>query len=227
MAKIRFPGESAAYRAARDELLRAELALRDERERVAQLRRKLPPGGKVETDYVFREGPADPARNDPADFFDTRFSELFAEGKPNLIVINFMFGPDWDKGCPMCSMWADGYDAVQPHIDQTANLALVAKAELIKVRGWAATRGWSKLRLLSSHDNSFNEDYATEEGENQYPGVTVFRREPDGSIRHSYTTEGSLVLEHHRAMDLFTPVWNLLDLLPEGRADWFPRHAYD
>ena len=55
----------------------------------------------------------------------------------------------------------------------------------------------------------------------------MFRRAPDGTIRHVYTSEGSLVYEHHRAMDLFTPVFNLFDLLPDGREDWMPRLSYD
>jgi predicted dithiol-disulfide oxidoreductase (DUF899 family) len=77
----KFKGESKEYRALRDQLLEAEIALKDQRERVAALRRQLPMGALVETDYVFREGPADVRDDSPANFRDVRLSELFAPAK--------------------------------------------------------------------------------------------------------------------------------------------------
>jgi predicted dithiol-disulfide oxidoreductase (DUF899 family) len=221
------PGESDEYRRRRDELLAAEIALKDQRERVAVLRRGLPPGGPVTQDYRFLEGPADLADDSPSGFRETRLSELFAPGKDELIVIHYMFGADQERPCVMCTMWADGYNAVVPHVGDKVSFALVAKADLGKLRAWARGRGWTRLRLLSSHDNTFNRDYRMEDGSGgQRPGVSVFVREPGGEIHHFYTTEASLGPGHHRGIDLYSPVWNLFDLLPGGRGSWMPRFSY-
>ena len=220
--------QSAEYRKQRDELLEAETALKEQRERVAELRRALPRGAKVETDYVFREGPADLSRNSEADFFDTRLSDLFEAGRNSLIVDHMMFAPDAEQGCPMCSMWADGYDAIAPHVMHKVGFVLVARTQLQNLRAWGHRRGWKRLRLLSSYGTSFNQDLGSEiTAERQLPGTSVFTRDQDGMIYHFYTSEGSLLERHHRAMDLLTPVWNLFDLLPSGREDWFPKHFYD
>ena len=220
------PGESDEYRRRRHELLAAEVALKDQRERVAELRRGLPLGGRVPEDYRFQEGPAD-LGDAAATSREVRLSELFAPGKDELIVIHYMFGAASEKPCPMCTMWADGYNGVAPHVADKVNFALVAKADLAKLRAWARGRGWTNLRLLSSHDSSFNRDYHVEdESGGQRPGVSVFVREPAGEIRHFYTTEAILAPGHHRAIDLYSPVWSLYDLLPGGRGSWMPRFSY-
>lgn len=221
----RFAGESDAYRRLRNELLEAEGALKDQRERVAELRRQLPLGAPVTKDYVFREGPGDLAKDAPGDVFDTHLAELFAPGKDSLIVAHVMFGATDERGCPMCGMWVDGYNRVLPYVSDLTNFVVVAKKEIGALRAWARDRGWDQLRLLSSHDNDFNADHQVEQDGHQLPGLSVFLRR-DGAVHHWYTTEGSLVFRHHRAMDLFSPVWHLFDLLPEGRGDWFPKHAY-
>ena len=220
-------GASGEYTQRRAELYEAEVALKDQRERVAALRRELPAGPVVDTDYVFREGPAALADADPAHAFDTRLSELFAEGLDHLIVIHLMYGPEMERACPMCSMWADSYNAVVRHVTQRANLVLVAKIDLETLRGWARERGWDRLRLLSSAENSFNEDFLVEQSGRQLPAVSVFSREGDGTIRHFYTTQASLEFANHRGIDLFSPVWNLFDLIPTGRGDWYPSLRYD
>lgn len=227
MAHIR-ERQDAAYRKLREELLEAESALVEQRERVASLRRRLPRGTPVETDYVFEEGPRDLGRSDPAEFFETRLSELFEGEKDELLVEHMMFAPDAEKGCPMCSMWVDGLDGVVHHLEDRVNVAVVARAPLARLREWGRRRGWRRVRLLSSERCDFNRDLGAElSPERQLPGYSVFTRDADGTVRHFYTTEGSLVERHHRAMDLFTPVWNVFDLLPSGRGDWMPRHSYE
>jgi predicted dithiol-disulfide oxidoreductase (DUF899 family) len=223
----RFKGESDEYRRLRDQLLEAEIALKDQRERVAALRRQLPMGALVETDYVFREGPADIQDKSPASFRDVRLSELFASGKDRLIVDHMMWAANDKLPCPMCNMWADSYDAVAQHVGNKVNFVLVARVEIEKLRQWARGRGWGKIRLLSSHGNSFNRDFLVEDEQGgQKPGVSVFSRGADGKIHHFYSTEASLGPGHHRGIDLFSPVWNLFDLLPEGREMWMPKHFY-
>ena len=219
--------QSREYRELRDELLEAETVLIEQREHVADLRRKLPRGAKLEADYVLREGPADWSRNDESDFFDTRLSDLFGDGRDELIVQHMMFAPDAEKGCPMCSMWADGLDGVAHHLADRVGFAVVARAPLAKLRNWAQARGWRRLRVLSSSESDFNGDLGAEiSPDRQLPGLSVFSRDPGGDLYHRYTSEGSLVERHHRAMDLYTPVWSLLDLLPSGRGNWMPKHFY-
>ena len=82
------------------------------------------------------------------------------------------------------------------------------------------------MRLLSSRDNTFNRDFFVEDEKGQRPAVSVFRRGGDGRIRFTYTTEMSRAPGHHRGIDPFIGVWNLLDLLPEGRENWMPKHFY-
>src|SRR5258708_12786163 len=94
-------GESAEYRRLRDELLAVEIALKDERERVARLRRQLPMGAQVKQDYVFREAPRDLPDNDPAHFFETRFSSLFQQGKASLAASHLMYAPTTDRPFPL------------------------------------------------------------------------------------------------------------------------------
>ena len=213
------------YQAKRDALLAAENALIEQREQVAQLRRELPPGPVVDKDYCFREGPQDLADNDSDHYFGAHLSELFTAERDTLIVQHLMFSPDRDAACPMCSMWTDGFNAVVRHVEQRTSFVVIAKTQLDKLRAWGRDRGWDRLRLLSSYDTSFNADFGVELApDRQLPALSAFRCGSDGSIVHCYTTVGSLVERHHRAMDLFTPVWNLLDLLPEGRGDWMPSH---
>src|SRR3984893_19280660 len=107
-------GEKDEYRKLRDQLLEAEIALKDQRESVAALRRQLPMGPAVETDYIFRVGPADIHDESPAQFKDVRLSELFAAGKDRLIVDHMMWGPNDKSAFSTCTMWAEGYNAMVP-----------------------------------------------------------------------------------------------------------------
>lgn len=225
----RFPGESDAYRKARDELLAAEADLRARVEEVAALRRKLPPGGSLKEDYVFEEGAAELAG--PSTTRQVRFSELFSEGKASLIAYSFMFGPDWENPCPLCTSLLDSLNGAAPHVQAHANLVVIAKAPLARIRDWARQRGWFNLRLLSSFQNSYNTDYFAEDAEGgQWPLINVFHKD-GGEIRHFYDSELFFVPgpdgQDTRHVDMVWPLWNLLDLTPEGRGtDWYPRFSY-
>jgi len=226
MSRFVFSDESDDYRRRREELLAAEIALKDQVERVAEMRRALPLGMRV-PDYIFHEGPSDLNQNDPADFADVQLANLFTDGHGTLIVDHLMFAALDDEPCVMCSMWADGYNAIAPHIMQRASFALVAKAEIGKLRNFARQRGWNRLRLLSSHDNTFNRDFGMEDMEGfQNPGLSVFTRSPDGTVYHRYTIGAEFDEQNNRGIDPYTPVWNLFDLLPQGRGDWYPTHSY-
>ena len=216
----RFPGESEAYRSARNQLLEEETALRRNLESVAARRRTLPVGGEVPQDYVFDEEQG-----------QVRMSQLFSPGKDTLVIYSYMFGPQMAKPCPSCTSILDGLDGEAPHIMQRVNLAVAAKSPIARIREFARGRGWSNLRLLSSANNSYNHDYRAEEPNgDQMPALNVFVRR-DGRIRHFYNTE-LLYAPHEkgqdgRHVDLIWPLWNMFDLTPEGRGEkWGPRLAY-
>jgi predicted dithiol-disulfide oxidoreductase (DUF899 family) len=218
---VRFPGESAAYRTARNRLLEAELALRERLETVAALRRELPLGGRIKEDYAFEEMRDGHVR-------DVRLSDLFAPDKSSLVVYSFMYGPRMERPCPMCSCFLDGVDAYAPHLTQHVNLAVVARSPAERVGAWAAERGWKRLRLLSSARNDYNIDYAAEAPDGaQLPACNVFTRR-DGEIFHSWSAEALYVPTkgHPRHVDLLWPVWSFFDLTPEGRGDWMPKLSY-
>ncbi len=226
MSRFVFSDEGDDYRQRREELLAAEIALKDQVERVAEMRRALPLGMRV-PDYLFREGAPDLSQNDPSDFADVALADLFTGGHDTLIVDHLMFAALDDEPCVMCSMWADGYNAIAPHIMQRASFVLMAKAEIGKLRNFARQRGWDRIRLLSSHDNTFNRDFGMEDTEGfQNPGLSVFTRSPDGTVYHRYTIGAEFDEHNNRGIDPYTPVWNLFDLLPQGRGDWYPTHGY-
>ncbi|ANK80085.1 MAG: hypothetical protein TEF_04235 [Rhizobiales bacterium NRL2] len=203
-----------AHAAARAKLLEAEMALRDQREAVARMRRALPEGPAVE-DYVFEEAASGAVR-------EVRLSELFG-AHDTLIVIHFMYGRAQTRPCPMCSMWADTYDRAQPHVAQRAAMVLAAAAPAAELAALADARGWTNLRMLSSERTGFNRDFGMENPEgDQEPGISVFTRGADGSIRQHYTAGAVMAEGEYRGLDLLSPVWNLLDLTPEGRGDWMP-----
>jgi predicted dithiol-disulfide oxidoreductase (DUF899 family) len=228
-----FPGESAEYRAARERLLEREIELRRAAEAVAAARRELPPGGAVPEDYVFQGAGADGAPT------AVRLSELFAPGRESLVIYSFMFprdpgderpGPDTgqtallplEEGpCPSCVALLDQLDGAAEHAGQLLNLAVVAKAPLPRVLTFAGERGWRRLRLLSSAANTYNRDYLaeTEEGA-QRPMLNVFHRDGD-VIRHFWGSELFYAPtdpgQDPRHVGTLEPVWNLLDLIPEGR----------
>lgn len=225
----RFPGESKAYRSARERLLRAEMALRSSVEQVAAMRRKLPRGGVVPQDYEFEEAAADPA--DTRSVRRVKLSELFRPGKETLVVYSFMYGPNMANACPMCTCMLDSLDGSAPHAAQRINLVVVAKSPIARIREFARGRGWRNLRLLSSAGNSYNRDYRAESADGaQRPSLNVFLKR-GGRIHHAYNSELLFASrkkgQDGRHVDAIWPLWNLFDFTPEGRgADWYPKLEY-
>ena len=224
--RVRFPGESAEYRDARDELLRAEMELRRQIEEVASKRRGLPLGGPVPVDYVFEQ------LDENGSSVDVRLSELFAPGKDTLVLYSFMYGPEMAAACPSCTSLLDGLDGVVPHLTQRIELAVVAKSPIARIGGHASARGWTRLRLLSSLENTYNRDYhaETEDGR-QIPALNVFLRDGE-TIRHTYSTELLYAPtepgQDPRHVDSIWPLWALHDLIPKGRpADWDVSLSYE
>ena len=216
---VTFPNETPQYRADRNKLLEAELALRRQVEALAAQRRKLPPGGQVPQDYAFvsERGPV-------------RMSQLFERGNA-LVAYNFMFSAQMKNACPMCTSFLDGLDGSARHINQRTNLVVIAKSPIERIAEFARSRGWRNLRLLSSAGTTYNRDYHGENAEGaQMPMLNVFVKR-DGAIRHFYGSELLYVPpesgQDPRHNDLLWPLWNALDLTPEGRgSDWYPKLSY-
>jgi predicted dithiol-disulfide oxidoreductase (DUF899 family) len=221
MSSYGFSNESPEYRKLRDELLEAEISLKEQRERVAALRRQLPAQPVVEN-YVLQEGPRDLAVGDDP-LVDVHLSELFERRELPLVLVHFMFGGQQKEPCPMCTLWADGYDGVVPHLRERMNFGVLVAGDLAEFRGYARERGWRHLRLLTAGASGLKRDVGMESAEGrQDPGVSVFTLGEDGDVRHFYTGGAFLREGHFRGMDLLSPAWNFLDLTPAGRGDWMP-----
>ena len=213
----RYRRESADHAALRDELLAAEIALRDQRERVAELRRKLPadPIG----DYALRE-------ESGGGVGESLLSQLFESPEQPLVLVHFMFGGAQRKPCPMCTCWADGYDGIVPHLRQRVNFAVAVAGDIGEFAAFGRGRGWRHLRLVSSGGSTLKADLGFEDAEgNQFPGVSVFARR-GGELRHAYSGSALLGEAGGRGMDLLNPLWHFLDLTPDGRGEFLPELSY-
>lgn len=212
-------GESAEYLAKREELRRAEIDLLNQREKVAELRRRLPPGPIVQ-DYELVEGPASLDEGDTPQR-KVRLSELFTSSDRPLVIYHMMYGKKQTTPCPMCTAWVDAFNGVAHHLAQNIDVAVVAAADLPELRAHARARGWHGLRLLSAGDSSFKYDTGSEDEEgNQDSAISVFTMENEG-VRHFYTVHPRLADDiQTRGIDEYNPVWNILDLTPQGRGDW-------
>jgi predicted dithiol-disulfide oxidoreductase (DUF899 family) len=227
-------GESAEYRAARNKLLTEEMALRRQVESVAARRRALPAGGVVAQDYVF-DGDDGPLK----------LSDLFKPSIDRLVIYSFMYGPDVELPCTGCTHFLDGLDGMVQHITQRINLAVVAKSPLPPLLALARGRGWRALPLLSTHGNNYDRDYFGDSSglpeavlkqqefkageEWDMPMLNVFRRH--GKVTSHFWGSEMLYVppepgQEYRHNDALDPLWNMLDLTPEGRGDFSPQLAY-
>jgi predicted dithiol-disulfide oxidoreductase (DUF899 family) len=212
-------------------LLVEEKAWTHERDRLAEKRRALP-WVRVEKHYLFQgaDGPV-------------TLSELF-DGRSQLIVYHFMFGPDWDEGCTGCSLLADQVDGARQHFEhRDVSWVAVSRGPIDRLEAYRRRMGWT-FRWVSSAGSDFNPDYhasfpagTREQGIfynfeeqpdpqiDELPGVSVFFKDADGAIYHSYSSYG-------RGGEMFLPVYSWLDIVPKGRdeagngnlGDWVMRH---
>ncbi len=218
--------ESPEYARQREELRLAEIALMHQREEVASLRRKLPLGMIVD-DYVFEEGPKRLSDGDTP-VITVRLSELFTSTERPLVIQHMMFGKRQASPCPMCTLWIDGINGVVNHVTQNVDFAVVAAADPVLLRAHARVRGWDNVRLLSCGENTFQFDLRAEDEEGKQDSTfSVFTLDPDGTPRHFYSCHPSLSEDiNERGIDLLSPVWNMLDLTPQGRGDWYASFDY-
>ncbi|MGZ6037837.1 MAG: DUF899 family protein [Phenylobacterium sp.] len=213
----RFPNESAEYRAARTALLQEEYELRRRLERVAAMRRALPPGGEVAGDYRFM------GENGPSDF-----AGLFGD-KESLVVYSFMFGPQRERPCPMCVNLLGPLDANARDLEQKIALAVVARSPVERLVAFKQERGWQALKVYQDLNDNYSKAYfgLTPDG-SEMPAINVFTRR-DGTVRHFWSgemTEADPGQDPRGAPDP-APLWNFLDMTPQGRdPDWYPKLNY-
>ena len=151
-----------------------------------------------------------------------RLSELFTAPDRALVIYQFMFGKKQTKACPMCTAWLDSWNGVAHHLARTTDVAVVAAADLPALRAHARDRGWNKLRLLSAGASTFKYDLGSEDREGgQDSTISVFTRDSDGTVRHFYSVHPKLDHETDtRGIDEYNPIWNILDLTPQGRGEF-------
>jgi len=140
-----------------------------------------------------------------------RLSDLFGD-KEHLFVIHNM-----GKSCPACTMWADGFNGVLPHLENRAAFVVSSPDDPETQRAFAASRGW-RFRMVSHQGTNFAADMGYRGAKGWLPGVSVFRRDGGKIYRISDTEFGP--------GDDFCTVYHLFDLLPEGRRGWHPRFSY-
>jgi predicted dithiol-disulfide oxidoreductase (DUF899 family) len=202
--------------AARRQHLSEEKEFTRLRDRLSAARRELP-WVRVEKDYVF-DTPDGKATL--ADLFD---------GRSQLLVYHFMFGPGWEQGCPSCSFLSDHIDGANLHLPQRdVTLLAVSRAPLPQIEAFKQRMGW-RFRWVSSYGNDFNQDYhvsftpdemaqgevyynygMTEFPSEEAPGISAFYKDPGGAIFHTYSA-------YARGLDMLIGAYNYLDLAPKGR----------
>jgi predicted dithiol-disulfide oxidoreductase (DUF899 family) len=202
--------------AARRQLLSKEKEFTRLRDRLSAERRELP-WVRVEKEYIF----------DTPDGKAT-FADLF-DGRSQLMVYHFMFGPGWEQGCPSCSFLSDHIDGANRHLPQRdVTLVAVSRAPLTQIDAFRQRMGW-RFKWVSSYENDFNRDFHVSftpdemaQGEVYYnygmgefpseeaPGISVFYKNPGGAVFHTYSA-------YARGLDMLVGAYNYLDLAPKGR----------
>ncbi len=205
-----------AWLAARKELLREEKEFTRLRDRLSQRRRELP-WVRVDKQYVFE---APDGRETLPQLFD---------GRSQLVVYHFMFGPDWEDPCKSCSFWADNFEQNVVHLaHRDVTLIAVSRAPLERLEAFKRRMGWT-FKWVSSAGNDFNHDYQVSftadelaKGEAYYnyamqknslserPGISVFCKDAGGTVFHTYSC-------YARGLDMMNAAYHYLDLVPKGR----------
>ena len=215
-----FPNESSAYREARTKLLAEEIELRRHIQRVAQMRRALPSGGEAK-DYRFVG----------SDEKERRFIDLFGK-HDTLFTYYWMYGPERDRPCPMCTSFVGSLDIPAPDIEQRVAMVILSRSPVSRQLEFARERGWRNLKFYQTVGNEFARDYrALQDDGSEGAIVAVWKRDGD-KVRLFWAAEGGPEtadpgFDPHLAPDP-TPLWNILDMTPDGRAaDWYPKLEYD
>ncbi|HEY0521296.1 MAG TPA: DUF899 family protein [Ilumatobacteraceae bacterium] len=214
----RHPNESEEYRRARQALLVEEIGLRREMERVASLRRNLPLGGEVPREYHFVA----------EDGSDVTMADLFG-GHDTLVVYSYMFGPQREAPCPMCTSMMGGMAHKIADIRQRVGIAFTARSPIDRLIDAKKARGWTDMPVFSDESGDYTKDYVSADDADM-PAYNVFVRR-DGKIHHFWSEEigGDMAdpEQDPRGAVEMDPLWLVLDTTPEGRGtDWRPKLKY-
>jgi predicted dithiol-disulfide oxidoreductase (DUF899 family) len=213
-----YPNDSAEYRKARTALLAEEIELRRHIERVAAQRRALPPGGEP-PDYAF---------NDEAGK-TVKLADLF--GKHDTLVTYFwMYGPERERPCPMCTAFLGAIDIPAADITQRVAFAAIGRSPVERQLAFARERGWRNLKFYATVGDDFARDYhALAPDGSEWQALDVWVRQ-GSTVRHFWGGELGGTADpgqDPRGAPDPTPLWNILDLTPAGRgSDWYPKLAY-
>lgn len=215
-----FANESADYANARQALLAAEIEARRVLTRLAEQRMALPPGPEVTADWRFRD----------ADGADLRLIDLF-DGKDTLITYFWMYGPERDEPCPMCSDTLAGLNSVARHVAQRASLKILGRSPVSRQIAFARDRGWVDLDFIETVGDAYANDLGLlRDDGGEDPAFTVYQRDGD-RVRVFYNSEMPMAAadpgQDPRGPTDLSPLWNVLDHTPEGRGtDWYPKLDY-
>ena len=215
-----FPGESEAYASARQGLLAEEIDLRRQLAEVARHRRSLPPGPIIEARYRFVD----------ANGSEVGLIDLFGEHQ-TLVTYFWMYGPQRARPCPMCTNLLGPLNGNATDIKQLAALKVLGRSPVERQLAFAHERGWTALDFVQTVGDDYAHDIGvlTPEGD-EYPALVVYRREGE-AVRLFWAGEISGEMadpgQDPRGAPDFAPLWNVLDMTPEGRdPDWYPKLSY-
>ncbi|MEM7336206.1 MAG: thioredoxin family protein [Chloroflexota bacterium] len=198
---------------ARKALLEKEKEFTRLRDELSQSRREMP-WVKIEKEYQFDSNAG-----------QVGLSDLF-NGRSQLLIYHFMFGVEWEEGCPSCSFWADGYNGTDIHLNhRDISFAVVSSAKLDKLNVYKARMGWT-FNWVSSFGSEFNQDFhvtfseetkspvynyrPVESPGEELPGLSAFYKNDAGELFHTYST-------YARGMDMLNATYHHMDLMPKGR----------
>ncbi|HET9639797.1 MAG TPA: DUF899 family protein [Allosphingosinicella sp.] len=215
-----YPNDSAEYRSARTALLAEEIELRRHIQRVAAQRRALPPGGEIARDYELSD----------EDGGTVHFSDLFG-AHDTLVTYFWMYGPERERPCPMCTSFLGSLDIPAIDIAQRVALAVIGRSPVERQLAFARERGWRNLKFYATVGDDFPRDYrGLAPNGDEWASLNLWVKK-DGAVRHFWGASEAMGTEDpgqdaHLAPDP-TPLWNILDLTPGGRGkDWYPSLEY-
>jgi predicted dithiol-disulfide oxidoreductase (DUF899 family) len=219
-ARTPFPGASAAYESARRALLAEEIEFRRHMSRLTAQRRALPPGPVIGKDYRFKDEQG----------AEVGLAALFGD-KDTLVTYFWMYGPQRDRPCPMCTNWLGAVNGNAADIKQRVALKILGRSSVERQFAFAQERGWRDLNFVQT----VGDDYATDLGVllpdgSEYPALIVFTRDGD-AVRLFWASEMTREMadpgQDPRDAPDIAALWSVLDLTPGGRgSDWYPRLNY-
>jgi predicted dithiol-disulfide oxidoreductase (DUF899 family) len=219
-ARTPFPGASADYDAARQALLAEEIEFRRHATRLVAQRQALPPGPVIEKNYRFKDEQA----------LEVGLRDLFGD-KDTLVTYFWMYGPQRERPCPMCTNWLGAVNGNAADIKQRVALKILGRSPVERQYAFAQERGWRDLNFVQTVGDDWAKDLGVlmPDG-SEYPALTVFQREGD-TVRLFWASEmtGEMADPGQDPRDSpdIASLWSLLDLTPDGRGtDWYPKLNY-